>query len=208
MNIDIFQDNVCPWCRIGKANLFRALAQYGGEPPAIRWRAFMLDPTVPEAGLPFLTTMKQKFGEQFSAEGMFGRVVEAGAAAGLKFDFDKVVYMPNTRLSHRLIAIASDEAKQGLIEALHSAYFEQGRNIGDRAVLMEIAAEAGLSADELGARLDRGEGEAEIEADFALARRIGISGVPFFILNNKYALSGAQPPESFLKVFARLEERE
>ncbi|MEF3302372.1 DsbA family oxidoreductase [Paenibacillus sp. GYB003] len=206
MIIDIFQDNVCPWCRIGEANLERALAERGGERPVLRWRAFLLDPGVPEEGLPFMSTMKTKYGEQFSREGMLGRVAEAGAAAGLKFDFDKVEYMPNTRLSHRLIAIAPDEFKSALVAALHRAYFEQGRNIGDRATLLAIAEETGLAPDELGARLDRGEGAAQVEEDLATAKRIGIAGVPFFIIGGKYALSGAQPPESFRKVFRRLEE--
>ncbi|GAA3410318.1 DsbA family oxidoreductase [Paenibacillus hodogayensis] len=207
MIIDLFQDNVCPWCRIGKAHLFRALAQYGGEPPEIRWRAFMLDPNVPKRGLPFMSTMTAKYGEQFSKEGMLGRVMEAGAATGLHFDFDKVEYMPNTRLSHRLIAIAPQEAKAGLVDALHRGYFEQGRNIGDPAVLLTIADECGLDGAELGRRLDKGEGESQIETDLAMARRAGISGVPFFIIGNKFALSGAQPPESFLKVFGRLAEQ-
>lgn len=206
MIIDIFQDNVCPWCRIGKANLFRALAERGGETPQIRWRAYMLDPTVPKEGLPFMSTMQQKYGPQFSKEGMLGRVVMAGAAVGLTFDFDKVEYMPNTRLSHELIALVPDESKAGLVEAFHRAYFEQGRNIGDRAVLLEIAAEAGLPSAELGSRLDLGEGSAQVEEDLSMARRLGITGVPFFIIGNKYALSGAQPPEAFLKVFRRLEE--
>jgi predicted DsbA family dithiol-disulfide isomerase len=206
MIIDIFQDTVCPWCRIGKANLFQALAMRGGERPRLRFRAFMLDPSVPKEGLPFMNTMKKKYGEQFSQEGMLGRVVEAGAAVGLNFDFGNVEYMPNTRLSHRLIAVAPDEPKAELVDAIHRAYFEEGRNIGERSVLLQIADEIGLDSAELGARLDRGEGEAQVEEDFAMARRTGVSGVPFFIVGNKFALSGAQPPESFLKVFGRLEQ--
>lgn len=206
MQIDIFQDTVCPWCRIGKTNLAKALEQYGGERPRLRWRAFILDPSVPKRGLPFMSTMKQKYGEQFSREGMLGRVVEAGAAVGLHFDFDKIEYMPNTRLSHRLIAIAPEEPKAELVEAIHKAYFEEGRNIGERAVLLSIAGKIGLDAKGLGARLDRGEGEAQVEEDFAMARKVRISGVPFFIIGNKFALSGAQPPDSFLKVLRRLEQ--
>lgn len=207
MIIDIFQDNVCPWCRIGKANLFEALAQRGGESVTIRWRAYMLDPSVPEEGLPFMSTMRQKYGEQFSKEGMIGRVVEAGVAAGVKFDFDKVEMMPNTKLSHRLIAIAPESSKTELVEAINRAYFEEGRDIGSRAVLLQIAEETGLVSSELGERLDRGEGGQQVEEDFAMARKIGITGVPFFIVGGKFGLSGAQPPESFLKVFQRLEEQ-
>ncbi|PYI52568.1 DsbA family oxidoreductase [Paenibacillus flagellatus] len=207
MRIDIFQDMVCPWCRIGKTNLYRALEMRGGEPPELRWRAFMLDPSVPEEGLPFMRTMQQKYGEQFSHEGMLGRVTEAGRSVGLTFDFRKVEYMPNTRLSHRMTAIAPDEFKAPLVDAIHRAYFEEGRNIGDRAVLMRIAEETGLDANDLADRLDRGEGEAEIEEDFEMAKRIGITGVPFFIIGRKFGLSGAQPPEAFLNVFRRLEEQ-
>jgi len=206
MIIDLFQDTVCPWCRIGAANLFRALAERGGEPVQIRWRAFQLDPSVPEEGLPFMKTMQAKYGKQFSMDGMLGHVVKAGASAGIRFDFSKVEVMPNTRLSHRLIAIAPDESKAELVEAIHKAYFEDGRHIGQFETLLDIAAEVGLDAADLGARLDRGEGEAQVEEDLAMARRIGISGVPFFIVGRKFGLSGAQPPESFHKVFARLEE--
>lgn len=205
MQIDVFQDTVCPWCRIGKANLLRALETYGGEGHVLRWRAYMLDPGVPEGGLPFLTTMKQKLGRQFTPKLMFDRVTEAGAAAGVHFNFDKVAYMPNTRLSHRLIALAPDERKTSLVDAIFRAYFEEGRHIGELKVLLDIAAEAGLDAAALSGRLEQGEGETEVEADVAAARRIGITGVPFFIINKKYALSGAQPSEAFLKVFRKAE---
>ena len=208
MIIDIFQDNVCPWCRIGKANLFQALRKREGEPVEIRWRAFMLDPTVPEGGLPYLKTMKNKFGEQFSPEAIFGRVVEAGKASGVHFDFDKVGKMPNTRLSHRLIAIAPGDKKTELVEAVNKAYFEEGRDIGSREELLSIAMETGLDAAGLNDRLEQGEGENEVEEDFATAKRIGISAVPFFIIGRKYALSGAQPPEAFLKVMKRIEEEQ
>lgn len=203
MRIDIFHDTVCPWCRIGKKNVMDAVSQWG-EPVEIRWRAFILDPSIPEQGLPFRETMQRKFGGNADLSQLFGQVARAGEAVGVHFDFDKVQMMPNTRLSHRLIALAPEEKKAEIVEAINRAYFEEGRDTGRLDVLLQVASETGLDADSLRGRLERGEAVDQLEEDLAFGRQAGITGVPFFILNGKYALSGAQPDTAFLQAFERV----
>jgi predicted DsbA family dithiol-disulfide isomerase len=203
MRIDIFHDTVCPWCRIGKKNVMDAVSQWG-EPVEIRWRAFILDPSIPEQGLPFRETMQRKFGGNADLSQLFGQVARAGEAVGVHFDFDKVQMMPNTRLSHRLIALAPEEKKAEIVEAINRAYFEEGRDTGRLDVLLQVASETGLDADSLRGRLERGEAVDQLEKDLAFGRQAGITGVPFFILNGKYALTGAQPVAAFLQAFERV----
>jgi len=208
MKIDIFSDNVCPWCRIGKQNLFEALKQWGEkEQVTIHWRAFQLDPTLPEEGKPFQEALKHKFGgnpEQL--EQMFGHVCKVGEACGVPFDFGKIDFMPNTLLSHQLIKITPLEDQTRIAEALLQAYFQDGRNIGDLDVLVNIAAENGFDADIIRHRLSNKEGLAEVEEDLEYARRAQITGVPYFIFNDRFAMSGAQPVQSFLQAFERISQ--
>lgn len=207
MNIELFHDTVCPWCRIGKQNMLTALAEWKGEPVELSIRAYMLDESTPVKGLPFRETMQKKFGGHVDLTQVFSQVTEAGKGAGLTFDFNKVGYMPNTRLSHRLIAIAPPESKLALLEAINKAYFEDGRDIGDIEVLLQLAQEAGIGGtDELRGRLAGGEGEDEVAGDLAYGREAGITGVPFFIIDGKYALTGAQPPKVFLQVLQKITE--
>jgi predicted DsbA family dithiol-disulfide isomerase len=195
MQIDIFQDTVCPWCRIGKQNLLQALEGWQGEAVQLRFRAFMLDTTIPPAGLPFRETMAKKFGASTNMDSMFAQVTQAGKAAGLKFDFSRVEYMPNTLLSHQVIALAPQELQLLVVEAINRAYFEEGKNIGDPEVLLTVAAQAGMKAEVLREQITAKKGLDEVEQDLSYAGKVGITGVPFFILNNQYAISGAQPPD-------------
>jgi len=207
IQIDVFQDLVCPWCRIGKKNLGDAIAEWeqaGGEPVEVTYRAFQLAPELPPEGKPFLEEMSRKAGTADGVRRMTGQVTEAGAAVGLTFRFDRVTRMPNTRLAHRLAAVAPASERGKLVDALYRAYFEEGRDLASRDVLLEIAAETGLDAAALGARLDAGEGEAAVDADLAQSRAIGVSGVPFFVLGRRYAMSGAYPPAQLLKALERI----
>ncbi|MCK9910285.1 DsbA family protein, partial [Microbacteriaceae bacterium K1510] len=117
------QDTVCPWCRIGKQNLFTAIRQWDGEPVTLRYRSFFLDPNVPEQGLPFRESMAAITGPG-GLDQMFERVTAAGAAAGLTFRFDRVAFKPNTSASHQLIKLASEEKATEMVEAIYQAYFE------------------------------------------------------------------------------------
>ncbi len=202
MQIQVFHDTVCPWCRIGKEHLFKALKEWG-QPVEIQWRAFQLDPTTPKEGLPFKETMTKKFNGRADLPQLFGQVVQAGANAGVKFDFDKVQVMPNTILSHQIITLMPEAGRTNYVEAVNRAYFEEGKDIGQLEVLLELAVEAGGNADTLRAQVERGEGLEQVEEDLNFGRQVGITGVPFFVLAGKYALTGAQPVSSFLQAFAQ-----
>ncbi|SEB70040.1 DsbA family oxidoreductase [Paenibacillus sp. GP183] len=209
MEIDIFQDTVCPWCRIGKKNLTDALAKWTGEEVEIRYRSFQLDPTTPLEGKPFKANMESKFGnDPERLQGMFQRLKDAGAAVGLNFDYSRVERSPNTLKSHQLIVLAPEDKKKDVVDAIYQAYFEDGRDIGSVDVLLEIAKEVGLAADGLAERLRAKEGLEQVEDDLEFAREVGITGVPFFIINDKYALTGAQPSSTILQAMEQVVQKE
>lgn len=192
MIVDVFHDTVCPWCRIGKKHLDDALAAWDGPPVTVRWRPFFLQPGLPSEGRDFRAHMAAIKGDA-NLQPLFDRVTQVGATCDLTFRFDRVTRAPNTLLSHRLLALTPLDAQGKVLDALHRAYFEEGRDIGRRDSLVEIAAEAGLDAAEIGAALAGDAMRAEIEAAAAWARAQGVSGVPLFVFDGALALSGAQP---------------
>lgn len=198
VRIDIFQDTVCPWCRIGKAHLFEALKQWQDEPVEIHWRAFLLDPGMPEEGRPF-SSLAEKLGGPQRLQQMHQRVCEIGKACGLDFNFTAIERLPNTRLSHQLIRLAPEPLRTGMVEAITRAYFVEGRDIGRMDVLLDLAEGLGLDRDRTKRQLEEGAGLREVEEDLAFARDAGISGVPFFIFNGRLAVSGAQPVDVFVE---------
>jgi predicted DsbA family dithiol-disulfide isomerase len=209
MIIDIFQDTVCPWCRIGKKNLTDALENWSGETVEVRYRAFQLDPTMPEEGRSYRETMENKIGgtpERMQA--MLQQVTNAGAAVGLTFNFNRVEKMPNTLKSHQLISLAPEENKQLLVDTLYRAYFEEGRDIGDVDILLDLAEQAGLARADVAQRMQAKEGLEQVEDDLSFASQIGITGVPFFIINDKYALTGAQPSDTFLQALEQISQKQ
>ena len=206
MIIDVFHDTTCPWCRIGKKNLKDAIAQFDGEEVTVRYHTFFLNFQIPPEGEPFRSYMEAKGGGRIPLEGFFDAPRQAGAAAGLTFNFEKIEYAPNTLLSHRLIALTPEERKEALIDAIYRAYFEEGCNTGDLDVLVEIAANNGLDADEIRAQLLTDAARNEVIADAQQAHQIGITGVPFFIFNQKYALSGAHPASTLLNILEQVRD--
>jgi predicted DsbA family dithiol-disulfide isomerase len=205
MIIDIFQDTVCPWCRIGKKNLTDALDKWTGEDVEIRYRSFQLDPSTPLEGKPYKENMKSKFGDNPERlQGMLQQVTSAGAAVGVNFDFSRVERSPNTLKSHQLIVLAPEDKKQDVVDAIYQAYFEEGRDIGNVEVLLEIATEAGIDAESLAERLRAKDGLEQVEDDLEFASKVGITGVPFFIINDKYALTGAQPSSTILQALEQV----
>jgi len=201
--IEVFQDTVCPWCRIGKRHLQTALERWDGEPVELEWRAYVLDPGVPAQGAPYRELMSAKLGGEERMEHAFAHVTEAGRSVGLDFRFDLIRVMPNTLLSHRVIALTPQEKKTALVEAIHRAVFEEGRDIGRLEELLALAEAEGVDASELRERLERGEGTAEVERDLAFAAKLKVSGVPFFIINRRFGVTGAQQPETLLQVLRR-----
>lgn len=206
MIIDVFQDTICPWCRIGKKHLLDAIATWKGEEITIRYRTFFLDPSLPAEGRPFRETMEATKGGKQVVDQMIHHVTEAGKRSSVTFHFDQVAKMPNTYKSHTVIKLASDNQATRLVEAIYRAYFEDGLDIGDTDILISIATTVGLDATEVRNAIESDEKRDEIQADLALAQQLQITGVPFFVLDNQLALSGAHPVENFQKAFEQLQQ--
>jgi predicted DsbA family dithiol-disulfide isomerase len=206
IRIDIVSDTVCPWCFIGKRRLEEALRQHGdAEPVEIHWRPFQLNPDMPDGGLDRREYLETKFGGPDGARQVYDRIRQAGQSAGLALNFESIPRTPNTINSHRLVHRAAQLGKENeIVEALFRAYFFDGRDIGSVDTLVEYAASVGLPAEEIRAYLESDEDAEMIRDEDAQARSMGIQGVPCFIFNNQYAVSGAQEPAVFLKVFAML----
>jgi predicted DsbA family dithiol-disulfide isomerase len=207
MKIDVYSDMVCPWCRIGKKNMEDAIERWNelsGETVDVAYHAYQLDPNLPTEGKPFKSVMESKFGGTDRLGPMLQRVTDAGAAIGVKFRFDQVERMPNTLLAHRVAAIVPIGLQLVWIDAVMKAYFEDGRDVASVDVLKAIAGEVGLDEAALWARIDAGGGLAETQKDFDMARGMGISGVPFFVIDGKYALSGAYPADQFVTAFRKI----
>lgn len=204
MHIDVFSDTVCPWCRIGKRHLELALAEWDGEPVTVSYRSFFLDPTIPVKGKDFKTHMLAKGGGRMGLEDFFAMPRERGAAVGLAFNFEAIEKAPNTMLSHRLVSLTPEAQRGAMLDAIYAAYFEHGRDIGDANVLVDLASGLGLDAEATRAALAGEAGEEQVLGDLDYARQAGISGVPFFIFDGKYAFSGAQPPQAIRRVMEQV----
>ncbi|OCT12398.1 hypothetical protein A8709_31725 [Paenibacillus pectinilyticus] len=205
MIIEIFQDLVCPWCRIGKKNLMDALNDFTTEPVEVHYRAYQLDPSTPVEGEPFEALMRNKFrADESKLQGMLQQVTQAGQASGLHFDFARVERMPNTLKAHQLIAIAPETIKKQLVDSLFKGYFEDGKDIGNVGVLLDFAEELGMDRDQTQNLLDTKQGLEQVEDDLSFASQAGVTGVPFFVINRKYALTGAQPAATFLQALQQI----
>ena len=213
MQVLIYADFVCPWCYIGKRRLDRAETLWRAQAPEARaplehgWRPFQLNPTMPLEGMERDAYLNWKLGGPERVAFIHDRLAKEGAAEGLRFAFDRIGRMPNTLAAHRLVDWAQSRSgaapavADAVAEALFAAYFSDGRDIGDLGVLADIAAAQGLPRAEAEAYL-RGDGglEAMREADVQ-ARACGVNAVPCYVMGGSYALSGAQPPEVFLRMF-------
>lgn len=200
IEIDIFADIACPWCYIGERRLERALAQRPELQVERRWRPFQLQPSFPRGGKPWDELVETKFGGQAQARAMFEQVASVGAQEGLIFDFSRIANAPNTLDAHRLVLLAGVMGSEWkLVSALFAAYFTQGRNLNDLEQLVEIAGGAGLDPALVRDYLAGEDGVTQVQQSQASAEEIGIQGVPFYIFNSRYAVSGAQPVEIFLR---------
>lgn len=200
--VDVVSDVVCPWCFVGKRRLEKAIA-LSDVPVSIRWRPFQLDSTIPPEGKSRRDYLIGKFGSEERVQQLFDNLNEAGEREGIAFAFDRITVSPNTLDAHRLIFWADDAGQQdAIVEALFRAYFLEGRDIGDIAVLADIAASAGLDRDAIAARLASEEDRVAVHNEIAGAQLSGVTGVPTYILLNRYAVVGAQPPEQLAEAFA------
>ena len=200
MKIDIWSDIACPWCYIGKRRFEKALAAHPrGQEVTVTWHSFQLDPSIPRhyegTELDYLVRRKGMAPEQVKA--MLAMVTEQAAGEGLDYDFDALV-VANSLTAHKLIHTAAAHGRAGEVkEALLAAHFVDGRDTGDVEELVAIGVAAGLTEEQVRAGLEDPQVAAGVQQDFDLARAIGINGVPFFVLDDKFAVSGAQQPEVF-----------
>lgn len=204
--IDVVSDVVCPWCYIGKRHLEAALATLPPERrPQVRWHPFQLNPDLAPEGIDRRSYLEAKFGGPERAAQIYERVRGAGKVAGLALDFDRIQRQPNTLDAHRLIAWAQSDGADAdaLVEALFKAYFVEGRFIGDRDVLAAIAGECGFDPVQARTFLASDAGIREIEEMGQRTRQMGISGVPFFVFNQKLGVSGAQGSDALADALAQ-----
>lgn len=191
MLIQIASDVICPWCYIGKRRLEKALESLKGEVEArIEWLPFQLNPDMPEQGVARADYRRAKFGSVEKARTLDARVAQEGAGEGIAFAFDRMQRTPNTIAAHQLINLAQAQGKAGpVVDALFRAYFEDARDIGDAAVLKEVAEGAGVTG------WPESRDKEKVSEEEERVRELGISGVPTFIFDKKSGLSGAYPPE-------------
>jgi predicted DsbA family dithiol-disulfide isomerase len=208
MKIDVWSDIACPWCAIGKKRLETALRQFehAGEVQVV-WHSFELDQT-PTADRPHFASITELLAKKYGmslaqAQAANDRVVAQAAAEGMAWDMQKV--KPSATFdAHRLLQLAGQRGKQAqLMDRLMAAYFAEGQFLSDPAVLQKLAAEAGLDAPEVEAVLASERFAAEVRADEQIAAKNGITGVPFFVLGGRYAVSGAQPAAAMLQALTQ-----
>jgi len=196
VKLDIVSDPICPWCYIGKTNLDQAIRMRPDHPFDIEWHPFQLNPEMPPNGMDRRAYLEVKFGGREGAARAYAPVAERAEAAGLKMNLEAIRTTPNTLDAHRLIHWAGQEGCQTpVVSALFRAYFREGRDIGDKAILVDIAAETGLDRAMIARLLEGGADMDAVRARDERARARGIRGVPCFIVGNRHAVSGAQPPE-------------
>lgn len=199
ITVDVVSDVVCPWCFIGQKRLDKAVAAASDVEVHIRWRPFQLDPTIPPGGKDRREYMMAKFGSEQRIREIHARIEPLGEAEGISFAFDAIKVAPNTLDAHRLIrwAGATGEAVQNrLVRRLFQLNFEEGANLGDHAALIEAAREAGMDASVVETLLPTDADVDAVRTEIATASRMGITGVPCFLLEDKYAVMGAQDADT------------
>ena len=200
MKIEVWSDYVCPFCYVGKRQLEKAIKNSGYEGQIeVEFKSFLLDPTTPiDTEESIYTALAQKYSmSEQEAKNMTANVASRAKEVGLDYNFDDMK-TANTTMVHRLAKLAAAQGKAEIYnERLMSAYFLEGEAIGRRDVLTRLAKEVGLNMEEVQRVLESNEYEEDVEQDIYEAQQIGVRGVPFFVFNNKYGLSGAQPQPLF-----------
>ncbi|HCW08043.1 MAG TPA: disulfide bond formation protein DsbA [Cytophagales bacterium] len=206
IKIDVVSDVVCPWCYIGKRRLERAIDQLKNDFDfEVEYHPFELNPTMPIEGRDQKEYLSEKFGGEERYHQITSHTEKTAASEGLKFNFSIQKVSPNTLNAHRLIMFAKQKGKQAQVkEALMSAYFEKGIDLSKIQNLVKVAVENGLNSLETEAFLKSDELASEVKLEEQINYQRGISGVPFYIINNKYGVSGAQPTEAFVNAFSEI----
>lgn len=207
LQLDIISDVICPWCYIGKRKLDAALASLGDVPVNLMWRPFQLDPATPSQGYDRQKQMRAKFGAD-GGKHIMKNIMAVAEGTGINFAFDKITRTPNTMNAHRLIRWAASTGLQHQVaETLFSRYFEQGQDIGETEVLLDIAAAHDMDTA-LIARLLASDADIEqTRNDDAAARDLGVTGVPGFLVGGKMLVVGAQEPETLARFFQKAQSK-
>lgn len=209
LSVDVISDVVCPWCFLGMKRLEHAVSIVPEVGVDVRWRPYQLDPAVPAGGLPRREYMLAKFGSEERLHEAHTRLAELGEVEGIRFRFGAIERAPNTLDAHRVIRWAASpksppEAQSDVVRRLFSLYFEEGRDIGDRAVLTEAAGESGMDASLVEALLASNADEDAVRAEIDTAAQMGVRGVPCFLLEGKYAVMGAQEVDTLAEAIRRV----
>ena len=213
MRVSVVSDVVCPWCRIGKANLDSAAEQWTretGEEVQVMFLPFLLDPVEPGVKENFRERFTERKGmPQAQMDQMFERVTQVGAQQGLTFNFDKIEVAVDTVPAHELMELTPPAKREALMAAMMTAYFEEGKDVGEPDVLLAIAKDAGITDEEIGViepALRTRQLESHVREMISQAQQAGVQGVPFFIIDDAVGLSGAQPVEVFLQAFQQAKQ--
>ena len=201
VTIDVVSDVMCPWCYIGKRRLEQALTKLDDLDIDVRWRPYQLDATLPPEGRDRREYLETKFGGPEHAKEIYARIEDAGREEDLNFKFEAIAVSPNTIDAHRVIRWSANDGSEvhdKLVEILFRVFFMEGANIGKHDVLVDAAQEAGMDGSIVASLLATDKDRDEVTKEIATAQQMGVSGVPCFIIDNKYAVMGAQQPEAIV----------
>jgi len=205
IKVSVVSDVACPWCYVGKRRLESALQQWKGAPVEVTWHPFQLDPTIPEAGLDRVTYLTNKFGDLERTKAMTDRLVEVGEDEGITFNFGDQWLAVNTLPLHQLLHVAGEEGfKDQLKERFLKAYFDENLHLNAIEVLIKVMEEFGWEAEKTKQIITDDSIAYNVKQEIALYQQRGVTGVPFFIINDQYGISGAQSVEVFLEAFAKV----
>lgn len=208
IKIDVVSDVVCPWCYIGKRRLEKAMQQLSSEYTfEVEYHPFELNPDMPVQGANHKAYLVDKFGSEDRYDQITNHTTQVAASEGLTFNFDKQNTSPNTRKAHAVVQLAKSKGKDlAVIEDLFKAYFTEGIDLTDDKNLIEVAVQAGLDRQSVELLLADESALKHIVVMEKELSKLGISGVPFYIINSKYGVSGAQSSETFMQVFKEVSQ--
>jgi len=204
LQVDIIADLICPWCYLGKRRLDDALMAVHG-PSVVSWYPFQLNPTMPEAGMGFDEYLAARFGDPETLQPALAQLTAAGAAEGINFRFDRITHVPNSLNAHRVMKLAETDgiSASGLAENLLRGFFEEGMDISQRDVLLDVGSRSGLSETSIIRVLDDDTTRQTVLSQEAQVRRSGVTGVPDFLINKRLFVIGAQSTANLVNVFDR-----
>jgi predicted DsbA family dithiol-disulfide isomerase len=206
--VDVISDVICPWCFLGKRRLDKAVAMVPDVDVTVRWRPFFLDPSIPAAGLDRREYMLKKFGEE-RLKTIHDPLKAAGEADGVPYNFDAIKRTPNTLNAHRVIRWAGATGRQQhLVEAMFMAYWSEGQDLGNAAVLTKLAQGSGMDGAQVARALASDEGKLDVVQEVQQAQTMGVQGVPTFIMAQRFGVSGAQSAEFLADGIRRAVEKQ